>query len=135
MSVEQTEETRVVIVAHGSYATGLRRAAEAIVGPLPVQVVEVAEHDDRAALRERIAGAAGAGPALLVTDLVGSTPANVCVELAESGPGDWAVFFCLGLAALVKLASAKLSRRPTELAALLAEATTACARYAGGRTC
>lgn len=76
----------LVIVGHGSLAQALLATAGMICGEAKrVQAVEFEAHESSDILREKIAAAIGQvdghdGEALLLCDLAGGTPANVCAE-------------------------------------------------------
>ena len=114
--------TGLVLVVHGSYARQLLEAARTVVGPVAAGVVEVQAGASRADTKQRVAEAAseeerGAGVVLLV-DVCGSTPANICLELMALRPGI-AVVTGLSLAMLMKAATADEKLSAAELAAEL----------------
>jgi PTS system mannose-specific IIA component len=74
--------TPVILLGHGGFPSGLRDAAELILGPNPrlhhFGLAPEAAPDD---LRRRVSSAIGDG-ALLLVDVLGGTPSNVAAELA-----------------------------------------------------
>jgi len=107
------------LVVHGKYGAPLIEAARALVGPLEAACVEVPERVSRERLLEAI-GAAAAGQAregevLLLVDLHGSTPANVCLELLAQHP-EWELVSGVSLPMLVKLSTCDRGLMPCELA-------------------
>jgi len=116
----------VVIVVHGAYGRQLLEAAAGLVGPLSVEVVEVMPGVTREEITRQVAEAAarqdrGAGVVLLV-DICGSTPANVCLEHMAAHEST-AVATGLSLAMLLKLATADPKLSPAELADALHRST------------
>lgn len=120
--------TEVVVVAHGDYGRALVSAAEQICGRVPVGVVEVSDLDvPQQVLREEIercvqvrlaASASDERQVLLVVDLIGSTPAKICQEIADENAG-WAVVTDLSLPVLLRLAMADRRLSASELKALV----------------
>jgi PTS system mannose-specific IIA component len=77
----------VVVATHGNLAQELIRTAEAVVGKLaqvsPVSVVATAP-DMRHSIEEAIRGVDQGDGVLLLTDLMGGSPTNLCLSfLAE----------------------------------------------------
>lgn len=76
----------VVVAAHGSLAQALLATASMICGEAErVEAVNFEAHEGADVLREKIAAATtqvggDGGEALLLCDLAGGTPANVCAE-------------------------------------------------------
>lgn len=120
-------QTGIVIVVHGEYGEPLLLAAEAIVGgPLGVALVEAPPAADLEVLRRRIAAAlheqdTGQG-ALMLVDVCGSTPANLCQQAVETHPGS-EILTGLSLPMLVKLATCDRRQPAVELAARLRESS------------
>lgn len=118
--------TGVLIAVHGDYGRSLLDAAEALVGPLEATVIVVCSEADPAALRRAILAAVeradqGAG-VLVLADLCGSTPANVCFQvIAEREDCD--VVTGLNLAMLLKLATCDRADPAPDLARALHEST------------
>jgi mannose/fructose-specific phosphotransferase system component IIA len=102
--------TGVVLVVNGHYAAQLRAAAEALVGPLDLAIA-VVEQDVRAGaseMRQRVSEAVtqqdhGQG-ILFLTDLCGSTPANICLSFLAEKTGS-ELITGLNLAMLIKLST------------------------------
>jgi mannose PTS system EIIA component len=100
--------TGAVLVVHGDYGAPLLNAAERIVGSLSLTAVEVSPEEEIGGLRARISLAmreqdSGSG-VLLLTDLCGSTPANLCLSLLDEHPGS-EILTGVNLAMLVKLST------------------------------
>jgi len=98
----------VVILVHGDYGEPLVRAAEAIVGPLEVAWVQARPETTATELRQQIDRALAAqdrGKGVLVlTDLCGSTPANLCLGFFPERPGI-EILTGVNLAMLMKLST------------------------------
>jgi len=80
---------RIVIAGHGGFPEGLLSAAQLICGALDdVQTVGLQPDDTPEAFHERLLAAAPASddPVLLLTDLIGGTPHNMCLLLARRRP-------------------------------------------------
>jgi mannose PTS system EIIA component len=112
--------TAVVLVVNGDYGRDLVETAEVLVGGLDVHVVETVCHanadDLRRRVRHQVLDMVGQTESvLLVTDLCGSTPANVCLELLLKHPG-WELLTGLNLPMLLKLATCDRSARAQEMA-------------------
>lgn len=80
----------IVLVSHGSLAEGLKDAAEMIIGPQERLVaIGMAPHADLATLRGEIEAAitrvGDQGGALVLVDILGGSPANAGLHLANSG--------------------------------------------------
>jgi mannose/fructose-specific phosphotransferase system component IIA len=98
----------ILLVAHGDYGTRMVDAAESIVGPLQIKVVTVCpEAEPRDVRRSVEVGIEqqdrGAG-VLVLTDLCGSTPANVC-QAVVAERADCEVLSGLNLPMLIKLST------------------------------
>jgi len=111
-------QTGVLLVVNGDYGRALVDAAEVVVGELGIVVVMVCAADHRSALERRILRAVeqvdeGAA-VLLLTDLCGSTPANVCLVVAEHPSCE--VVAGVNLAMLLKLSTCDRRRSAAELA-------------------
>ena len=81
----------IVIVAHGGLADELLGVVEHVMGKLPaVRTISIAPECDRPAKSAEIRAAAqavDAGPGVvIVVDLHGSSPANLCSAVAGTGP-------------------------------------------------
>ena len=112
-------ETGVLIVVHGDYGAPMVDAAEAIVGPLELAVASFCFEADPDQVRRRVQSEItrldrGSG-VLVLTDLCGSTPANVCQTLVEDR-GNCAVLSGLNLPMLVKLSTCDRALGPHRLA-------------------
>jgi PTS system N-acetylgalactosamine-specific IIA component len=81
---------RIVIAGHGGFPTGLLSAAQLICGQLgDVRTVELQPTDTPEAFHERLLAALPEPsdlPVLLLTDLVGGTPHNMCLLVARRRP-------------------------------------------------
>ncbi len=123
MSGPGAEETAVLVVAHGRYAAALVRAAEDLLGPLGLQVVELAEEIPaaqrlahcRAEVERRVGGQRSL---LILTDLCGSTPANVCLSLVQEHRG-WDMLTGVSLPVLMKLSTCDRRQPAAALASQL----------------
>ena len=103
--MKEVERISVVLVTHGAYGRALIGAAEELVGWLEIEVVEIVDLDtSRVEIRRRIEELTGGGPALLLTDLCGSTPANVCLAMANERD-DREVLAGVNLPMLIRLAT------------------------------
>ncbi len=131
MSNEETHATRVLLVVNGSYGEALLEAAEVMVGGLGVEVVEVPCLEEAASRRESITGKierrSGPGEVLLLTDLLGSTPANVCLQMVERNEG-WEMLTGLNLPMLMKLATCNRQAGAADLARQLCDSSRRCRR-------
>jgi mannose PTS system EIIA component len=112
--------TGVVIVVHGEYGAPLLRAAEELVGPIGAALVEVPLTVTVEELRGRVEQAVrehdqGQG-ALVLTDLCGSTPANVCQQVLAAAEGSELVTG-VNLPMLVKLSTCDRRQPARKLAA------------------
>ena len=122
------KHTLVVLVVNGDYGRELAETAEVLVGDLDVQVVEttcqLGVDEVRVRVRARLlALTEGAASVLLLTDLCGSTPCNVCLTLLKENSG-WELLTGLNLPMLLKLATCDRSMRARALALQL-QATAA----------
>jgi PTS system mannose-specific IIA component len=120
-------QTGIIVVVHGEYGGPLLRAAEAIVGgPLGVALVEAPPSAEVEVLRQRISDALGdvdgGQGALVLVDLCGSTPANLCQQAVELHPGS-EILTGLSLPMLVKLATCDRREPAAELAGKLRESS------------
>ena len=101
----------LLIVTHGRLATELRAAMEHVVGPQEaMETVCVGAEDDLDVLSQAVGSAIKAVDrghgVILLTDMFGGTPSNLCV--AAMGRPDVEVLGGVNLPMLVKLASARL---------------------------
>lgn len=114
----------VVVATHGKLAEEMIRTAEGVVGHLeqviPVSIVATAP-DVRAELKAAIQRADQGDGVLLLTDLLGGTPTNLCVSfLAERGVE---VVTGVNLPMLLKLGALRATGKPIgQVAHDLAEA-------------
>lgn len=113
----------VVLAAHGEVATALLKAAEAIVGPLgDVPAISLEAGTDPALLRKRVEEAirtANQGEGVLVLcDMFGGTPSNVCLS-CECGCAV-EVVTGVNLPMLLKAASVREGSSVEDAAALIA---------------
>ena len=100
----------VVLVTHGGLGDALRSAMEHVVGAqAQVATVAVGPDDDMDAVREQIAARLGevdtGDGTVLLTDMFGSTPSNLCLSMR--GRGNVEVISGVNLPMLVKLAKAR----------------------------
>ena len=98
----------VVVVTHGQLATELVNAAEMIVGDLPkFAAVSIGWHDDVNDAREDIEKAIdrvrGEEGVLLLTDMFGGTPSNLCMTFLQKDRLE--VITGVNLPMLIKLAN------------------------------
>jgi PTS system mannose-specific IIA component len=106
----------VVLAAHGKVASAMLEAAQAIVGPIPgVKALSLQSGDSPDAMRKQLIDAVretddGSG-VLLLCDVFGGTPANVCLTAECGAPVE--VVTGVNLPMLVKLAT---MRTPTSTA-------------------
>jgi mannose/fructose-specific phosphotransferase system component IIA len=120
MTLGVDRETTVVLVVNGDYARELVEAAEVLVGALRVRVVramcQLGADELRGRLGNQIAEhTEGKESVLLITDLWGSTPSNVCLEHLGRNPG-WELLSGLNLPMLLKLATCDRSLDAREMA-------------------
>lgn len=101
----------VVLAAHGEVAPALLKAAEAIVGPLEgVKAISLQSGQSPEAMRAQVVQAVhevcgGDAGALILCDMFGGTPSNVCLS-AECGTSV-EVVTGVNLPMVVKLATAR----------------------------
>ena len=114
----------VVVATHGKLAEEMIRTAEAVVGPLP-QVAPVSivasSPDVRSDLKAAIQRVDQGEGVLLLTDLLGGSPTNLCVSFLT----EWQVEVVTGvnLPMLLKLSGLRGSGKPiAQVAHDLAEA-------------
>ena len=119
------EEIKIVFIAHGSYAEAMVAAAEALVGPLSITIVALDADASRVTIRRAIDDAAEQGPALLLTDLCGATPANICLDVAADR-ADREVVTGVNLPMLVRLSTADRSLGVAQLGKQLQVTTRRC---------
>ena len=109
----------MILVVSGAYGVPLLGTAEKLVGPLGLSIIEVGEEESAGELRQRIKeaieGSAQVDSVLLLTDLYGSTPANVCLSLLSEYPGS-EMIAGINLAMLIKLSTCERSLSAGSLA-------------------
>jgi PTS system mannose-specific IIA component len=114
----------VVVATHGRLAEEMIRTAEAVVGPLaqtaPVSVVATSP-DMRGDLKNAIQRVDQGDGVLLLTDLLGGSPTNLCVSFLAERKVE--VVTGVNLPMLLKLGSLRGSGKPiAQIAQELAEA-------------
>jgi len=114
----------VVVATHGKLAEEMIRTAEAVVGPLelvvPVSVVATSP-DMRGDLKAAIQRVDRGEGVLLLTDLMGGSPTNLCVSFLQERKVE--VVTGVNLAMLLKLSNLRRSGRGIgEIAGEIAEA-------------
>lgn len=114
----------VVVATHGKLAEEMIRTAEAVVGKL-VQVAAVSvvatEPDVRGRVEEAIRGVDQGDGVLLLTDLLGGSPTNLCLSFLTERKVE--VVTGVNLPMLLKLGALRASEKPiAEVARDLAEA-------------
>jgi PTS system mannose-specific IIA component len=113
-----------VVATHGKLAEEMIRTAEAVVGPLelvvPVSVVATSP-DMRGDLKAAIQRVDRGEGVLLLTDLLGGSPTNLCVSFLKERKVE--VVTGVNLPMLLKLSNLRSSGRPIgEIAREIAEA-------------
>ena len=99
----------VIVVTHHTLAEHLIATAEFIVGPNPDLVgVSISQKDDIEAVRKKLSGMIDkfrkeGKQVLILTDMFGGTPSNVCLALYE--PGQVEIVSGVNLPILLKLSS------------------------------
>ena len=114
----------VVVATHGNLAQELIRTAEAVVGKLaqvaPVSVV-ASQPDVRHVIEEAIRGVDQGDGVLLLTDLLGGSPTNLCLSFLTEKQVE--VVTGVNLPMLLKLDKLRASGKPiADVAHDLAEA-------------
>ncbi|MHB8766176.1 MAG: PTS sugar transporter subunit IIA [Deferrisomatales bacterium] len=112
----------ILIAAHQDLAQALRRAAEGILGPLTqVEAITLGYDEAPAEARKRMEQAArrvGAEDGVLIlTDMFGGTPTNMCLALLEAGRVE--VLAGVNLPMVLKAATARQEMALAELAVFL----------------
>ena len=114
----------VVVASHGKLAEELLRTAEAVVGPLPqVRPVNVVATDPevRHKIEEAIRAADEGEGVLLLTDLLGGSPTQLCLSFLNERKVE--VVTGVNLPMLLKLVSLRGSGKPiVQVAREVAEA-------------
>ena len=116
----------IVVAAHGRLAEELVRTAEGVVGPLPqtttfsIQQAGCAE-DGPGELRRRIASVDQGDGVVMLTDLLGGSPTNLCLGVLKEREVE--VVTGVNLPMLLKLGSLRaVHAQPLELARQLCAA-------------
>ncbi len=112
----------IVVVAHGRLGLEMKAAAESIVGPIQDFVaVEVPPNLQlyriRARIERAIESVRGEAGVLVLTDLFGGTPTNVCLSFLEQGQVD--VLSGVTLPMLMKVSTSREGKTLAELSRLL----------------
>jgi PTS system mannose-specific IIA component len=114
----------VVVATHGDLAKELIRTAEAVVGKLPLVAgasVVASAPDVRANIEEAIRGVDQGEGVLLLTDLPGGSPTNLCLSFLTERKVE--VITGVNLPMLLKLGGLRATGKPIgEVAHDLAEA-------------
>jgi len=114
----------VVVAAHGKLAEELLRTAEAVVGPLAaVRTVNVLASDPevRHKIEEAIRSVDGGEGVLLLTDLLGGSPTQLCLSFLDERKVE--VVTGVNLPMVLKLVTLRASGKPIgQLAREVAEA-------------
>jgi PTS system mannose-specific IIA component len=122
----------VVVATHGHLAEELIRTAEAVVGPLPetVGVCIVASNPNvRSELKDAIAKVDHGDGVLLLTDLFGGSPTNMCLSFMTERKVE--VVTGVNLPMLLKLPGLRAKNLPIEdTARAMAEAGQKSVAYA-----
>lgn len=123
MSETRAAPAGVMLVVNGDYGRSLVEAAEVLVGELGIGLIMVCTQDLRPDLEARIERAVAqldrGGGVLMLTDLCGSTPANICLAQTSARPGR-AMVAGVNLPMLLKLSTCDRTRGASELAEELA---------------
>ena len=113
-----------IVVAHGNIGVEMVRVARSIVTDAAPMAGVALEHDEdvsqmrekiRAAIREVDQG----GGILLLSDMFGGTPSNLCMSFLQEGRVE--VITGVNLPMLIKLASFRGERSLAEIAAFIRE--------------
>ena len=118
--MSERPDTVDIVVVNGDYARELVETAEVLVGALDVHVIETTCHQGTRELRQRVRSrlirlVEEAPSVLLLSDLCGSTPTNVCLDLLGEHR-DWELLTGLNLPMLLKLATCDRGVGARELA-------------------
>ena len=119
---EPVDLVGVVLVAHGRLALEMKDAAESIVGPIDrCAAVEVPPNLPLSGIRERVEAAIrsvdGDRGTLVLTDLFGGSPTNMCLSFLEEGKVD--VLSGVTLPMLMKLSTSRRGKSLAQLSRLL----------------
>lgn len=113
----------LIVAAHANMAEELLRACELIIGPLPrARAISVRREDNIDEIRKQFSGAiedvgAGGAGVLIMTDMLGGTPANIGMSFLEPGRVD--LLTGVSLPMLLKFFNSKESLSLIELAVML----------------
>ncbi len=125
----------VVIATHGHLAEEMLRTAETVVGRIEqarAVVVDCAVQDMRGALKDAIKSVDTGEGVLLLTDLLGGSPTNLCLSFIEERQVE--VVTGVNLPMLLKLGPLRGSGRPIlQVAADLVAAGQHAIGHASGR--
>jgi len=113
-----------VVVSHGNIGMEMVRVARSIVTDAAPMAGVALEHDeDVARMREKILSAIKdvdrGGGVLLLSDMFGGTPSNLCLSFLEEGKIE--VITGVNLPMLIKLASFRGEKPLAEIAAFIRE--------------
>jgi len=103
----------VVVATHGKLAEEMIRTAEAVVGPLPQVTglsVVATEPDIRSRLKDAIKKVDTGEGVLLLTDLLGGSPTNLCVSFVEERKVE--IVTGVNLPMLLKLGALRSAEKP-----------------------
>lgn len=119
----------LVVVTHGGLARELLRAAEHVCGPqAQTEIVSVGADDTPATssqhIREAVARVDTGASAIVLTDVVGSTPSNAAISAVNGGPAR--VVAGVNVPMLIKIASI---RAGSDMNALVRAAKKAGRKY------
>ena len=124
----------VVIATHGRLAEEMLRTAETVVGAIEqarAVAVDPAVQDMRAAIKEAIKGVDTGDGVLLLTDLLGGSPTNLCLSFLEERKVE--VVTGVNLPMLLKLGQLRAGSKPiVQLAAELVESGQRAIGHASG---
>ncbi len=114
----------IVVAAHGHLAEELLRTAESVVGPLPqTRALSLGAgcEDGPGALRSAIAAVDQGDGVVMLTDLFGGSPTNLCLQVLKERQVE--VITGVNLPMLLKLGQLRAARTPAaELGRQLAAA-------------
>ncbi|HEX5037419.1 MAG TPA: PTS sugar transporter subunit IIA [bacterium] len=113
-----------IVVAHGNIGVEMVRVARSIVvDSAPMAGVALEHDEDVSQMREKIRGAIQevdrGGGILLLSDMFGGTPSNLCMSFLQEGRVE--VITGVNLPMLIKLASFRGDRSLAEIAAFIRE--------------
>ena len=113
-----------IVVAHGNIGVEMVRVARSIVVDCAPMTGVALEHDEdvsqmREKIREAIREVDRGGGILLLSDMFGGTPSNLCMSFLQEGRVE--VITGVNLPMLIKLASFRGDRSLAEIAAFIRE--------------